>query len=835
MNQKRLCYYYRDLNKKYSLYAFLLAFLIASILVVPVMIYDKGYFLYYGDFNVQQIPFYRLAHDSILSGNVKWSSLTDLGANFIGSYSFYLLGSPFFWITLLLPSNLVAYSMGPLLILKLSLASLTAYIYLKRYLSNKKLAVLGGILYAFSGFSIYNIFFFHFHEAIIIFPLLLAAVDEYMETERKGVVAIAVFASAFINYYFFVGQVIFIIIYWVINVISKTYTVTLKKFLILAFECIVGFLMAAVLLLPSVLAIMGNYRLSEYCLGWDGIVYTPSQRYIHILSSFFFPPDIPARPNFTPDSNAKWASVAAFLPLFSMTFVIAYVQGRKKSPLKRLFITLIIFTFIPILNSSFQMLNSAFYTRWYYMLTLVMVLMTVYSIEHIGEVDFEKAFRYVMVISIAIVILIGFMPTITFSNSDITSVKFGLEKYPDRFWTYAILTLLGVSLTGLAVSFLKHRPKVLIEVLCGMLAVFIVTYSGYIIYLSKTTNSYSDEDIIYSALNGGEDITLSDIKDVRSDFYRSMDNIGMYWQVPNIQAFHSIVPSSLMDFYNTIGIQRDVGSRPSTDFYGVRGLLSVKYLFEPYTGSSFVNSDGETLIPGFKQIGCENRYNEYENEYYIPMGFTYDKFICEEEFKNLSDKVMHQALLKSMVLTQDQMEKYRDITGYQDGMYLSLTFDENNPQDKDYPTYSGFESITSKFFYSEDEYKKDCEKLKENTCTEFSYNNDGFTATVYNSGDDNLLFFSVPYDKGFKAYVNDKEVEIEKVNIGFMAVKVDGHTTSKIKFVYETPGLKIGAFISLGAVLIFAVYLIINKGFSAKKKHRRIYKIKQITNNGGQK
>ena len=44
-------------KKPYALFAFLWAFLLAAILVIPVMIYDKGYFLYYGDFNVQQIPF----------------------------------------------------------------------------------------------------------------------------------------------------------------------------------------------------------------------------------------------------------------------------------------------------------------------------------------------------------------------------------------------------------------------------------------------------------------------------------------------------------------------------------------------------------------------------------------------------------------------------------------------------------------------------------------------------------------------------------------------------------------------------------------------------------
>ena len=98
----------------------------AFLLFLPFLIIDKGLFIYYGDFNVQQIPFYRMAHDAVRSGNIFWNWNTDLGANFIGSYSFYLLGSPFFWLTLPFPSAAVPYLMAPLLMLKFALSSLTA-------------------------------------------------------------------------------------------------------------------------------------------------------------------------------------------------------------------------------------------------------------------------------------------------------------------------------------------------------------------------------------------------------------------------------------------------------------------------------------------------------------------------------------------------------------------------------------------------------------------------------------------------------------------------------------------------------------------------------------
>lgn len=154
---------------------------LSFLVFIPFLVVDGGRFLFYGDFNVQQVPFYRLAHDAVRSGNLGWSHLTDLGANFIGSYSFYLLGSPFFWLTIPFPSEWVQYLMGPLLILKFACATLTGYVYLHRYTKSLDSALIGAVLYAFSGFSIYNIFFNHFHEAIVFFPLLLAALDEYMQ------------------------------------------------------------------------------------------------------------------------------------------------------------------------------------------------------------------------------------------------------------------------------------------------------------------------------------------------------------------------------------------------------------------------------------------------------------------------------------------------------------------------------------------------------------------------------------------------------------------------------------------------------------------------------
>ena len=287
----------RAAKEHYWYKAFLLGLFFSAAFFIPYIVLGKGYFLYYGDFNVQQVPFYQMIHDALRRGEFRWSTTTDLGSSVIGSYTFYILGSPFFWLTLPFPSEFVPYMMGPLLILKFGTASLTGYIYLRKYVRDKNNAVLGGLLYAFSGFSVYNIFFNHFHEAIVFFPLLLAAIDEYMETKRRGVVALAVFFCCCVNYYFFVGMVAFVIIYWVLKLSMHCWKVKVKDIFPLAFEVIVGFLATAVILIPTVLFVVQNPRVSDPPEGFGALLYGSEQRYLHIITSMFFPPDIPARPN----------------------------------------------------------------------------------------------------------------------------------------------------------------------------------------------------------------------------------------------------------------------------------------------------------------------------------------------------------------------------------------------------------------------------------------------------------------------------------------------------------------------------------------------------------
>ena len=108
---------------------------------------------------------------------------------------------------------------------------------------------------------------------------------------------------------------------------------------------------------------------------------------------------------------------------------------------------------------------------------------------------------------------------------------------------------------------------------------------------------------------------------------------------------------------------------------------------------------------------------------------------------------------------------------------------------------------------TEEEYLEECSNRAASSCDSFQYDSSGFTATI-SLDNPNLVFFSVPYDDGWTATVNGKPVDVEEVDNGFMAVPAEAGDNT-IQFHYETPGLHMGAWISLGGAVLFLGYLLL--------------------------
>ena len=808
--------------KEYYWQSFCIALLVAACFFIPYIVMDQGYFLFYGDFNVQQVPFYKLAHEAVRSGNWYWDFGTDLGTNFIGSYSFYLLGSPFFWLTIPFPTDFVPYLMGPLLILKFSCASLTAYCFLTRFVKNKQFALLGGLLYAFSGFSVYNIFFNHFHEAIVFFPLLLLALEHLMVENRRGFFLLMVAICAVSNYFFFAGMVVFLFLYYILRVLSGDWKVTTAKFFQVALESILGVGLGAVILWPTALMVMQNSRLSSYPLGWGGILYGRNQIPAYIFQCFFFPPELPARPAFFTSADVKWSSVAGWLPVFSMVGVIGWLQAKKGTWLRRIICILAFMAFVPILNSAFYAFNYAYYARWFYMPILMMVLATCKGLED-REINWSSAFKWTAGITLAIILVVGFFPTNLNGDLDF-SKDFGLydKNLSELFWVSCAIAVAGLIVMFVLLQLRKKSTQIFARTAIISVCVLSVLYSAFFIGSGKTYSYNTTNYIIPSLLQSDitlEDQPLSELDDFRIDVYQGMDNVAMYLGVSGIQAFHSIVPTSIFEYYDYIGVERVVGSRPDPENYPIRSFLSVKYMFDAVAdngseANKFSKEDEYgtyAVMPGFSgdPVTTQDGFAIYENEYFIPYGFTYDYYMDHEYADSFSEKNRQFLMLNAILLEDEQIEKYSDILAdYNSKADGTITLD----------SHGNMVENTGKYLPSFDEssYKRSCLERAATAASSFATDSRGFTSEI-DLERENLVFYSIPYDEGWSATVDGNPVEIEKVNVGFMAVLVpEGEHT--IRFDYDTPGLSTGILITFACAGVALLYLFITFFYYRSKK-----------------
>ena len=96
-------------------------------------------------------------------------------------------------------------------------------------------------------------------------------------------------------------------------------------------------------------------------------------------------------------------------------------------------------------------------------------------------------------------------------------------------------------------------------------------------------------------------------------------------------------------------------------------------------------------------------------------------------------------------------------------------------------------------------YEKKIEKL--NVLKDVEYGNDYITGNT-NTKDDGILQIATSYSEGWKAYVDNKEVEVLKVNEAFIGIELEAGIHN-VRFEYETPYLKLGIIFSLIGVSLY--------------------------------
>ena len=134
------------INIKKCTQIFLVAFITMFLIVLPNILQNHGLFLYTGDYAVQQIPFYYHAADYVKEYKSGWDWYTDLGSDFLTSYSYYLTGSVFFWLISWLQGSVIIYVMPVMIAFKTAAGALGAYLYIRLYVKNDNASFIGAFL-----------------------------------------------------------------------------------------------------------------------------------------------------------------------------------------------------------------------------------------------------------------------------------------------------------------------------------------------------------------------------------------------------------------------------------------------------------------------------------------------------------------------------------------------------------------------------------------------------------------------------------------------------------------------------------------------------------------
>ena len=771
----------REQDRKKFWQAVGLCALTAAVFFLPFYLLDGGFFHYAGDFNSQQISFYRYMNgfvkgagypDSAFAGapHNTFSWATDLGSGVMNAYSFYLYGSPFFWLSVLLPQSWLPYMMVPLLVLKFGVAGGGAFLYLRRYVKNENYAVLGACLYALSGFAVYNVFFNHFVDVVALFPYLLWALDEAIYEDRHGLFAFWVAVNLLNNYFFFVGQVIFLCIYFVCKLTAKDFRLTARKFGHLLWESVLGVAMGCLLLFPAVLSLLQNPRTIDLSSGWGFLTYAKVQQYLAILLSWILPPDSPYLTSVWSEGVIKWTSMTAYLPLCSLAGAMAYWRSRKADSKKRIVAVCAVCALVPVLNSAFYALNSSYYARWYYMPTLILAAMTVNALED-PDIDLDAPSRGIGWLMLATLVF-AVVPV----RDDTTGTwSFGVLKNPGQFFTVLGFGLLGLMLYRYLCGVWRQDSRFAQRMTAAVL-VFACAFTMVHIGIGKFGQWHTDSDLVEQDTNALLLKNALPEGDYRIDTYKIHDNIGMWLDKSCLQYFGSTAAPSILSFYPGLGVKRDVRSEPEITNYALRGLLSVEYLITtPEKRESFEDEADE----GWTYLADVDGYALYHNDNYVPMGFTYDYYVTEATYQTSIKTLRSNLLMRALVLTDEDVAQY--------GKYLTELPD----------------TMLDDLHY--DSYTQDCADRRAHSCSVFQMNNAGFHAEI-TMDKPNLVFFSVPYDDGFTAYVNGEKTDILRVDEGLMAVLCQPGASS-IDFVYQADGLSASRVVTAVAIPVWVVYV----------------------------
>jgi len=193
-----------------------------------------------------------------------------------------------------------------------------------------------------------------------------------------------------------------------------------------------------------------------------------------------------------------------------------------------------------------------------------------------------------------------------------------------------------------------------------------------------------------------------------------------------------------------------------------------------------------TLTKIYNKIGQFGDVAVLKSDFALPMGVAYDTYIVQSDFNKLDTARKHIALLKAVMIP-----------------------DSLAPELSDLKRIAG-SSLPSGGAYLPEELTIDTTKLKSNSLHINFFSSNAIDGEI-NTKTTQLLFFSFPFDNGWKATINGKTSTVYMVDGGLSAILVKpGENVITLR--YSPPYVKYGLYLTMLGVLIFGVLAYLSAG-----------------------
>ena len=193
-------------------------------------------------------------------------------------------------------------------------------------------------------------------------------------------------------------------------------------------------------------------------------------------------------------------------------------------------------------------------------------------------------------------------------------------------------------------------------------------------------------------------------------------------------------------------------------------------------------NDRAIVSLGYDSIALFGDVKVYKNNYALPLGFTYNKMISESDFKKMSSVQKDFCLLRACVFPDESAN--------------------------DFNTFSKFSLQDTLMPLTMNSYADFVNSLRKETLQISKFTENDIIGNITVS-QQKALFFSIPFDKGWKVTLNGTNVKLYRLNCGLTGLIVPkGNHTVELSF---TPRYKkLGAIISGIFIIVFIGLLVIS-------------------------